>query len=135
MTIMVLGFFLFVYIYILKLNNDIKSIKFNNDEILAKIDGLQIIHNKDIRLLKLEQENLMIQINLLKNSINLINRDIDRSNKNSEYDLKNNNDKIDRQNKNILIDVKNIINENQTALNLQMKEINNRIFKVEIQLK
>ena len=138
-TMMVLGFFLFVYTYILKLNNDIKSIKFDNNELLANIDGLQIIHNKDIRLLKIEQENLMTQINLLKNSINLINRDIDRSNKNSEYDLKSSNtllsNKIDRQNKNILTDVQNMINENQAALNLQMKEINNRIFKVEIQLK
>jgi hypothetical protein len=138
-TIIVLGFFLFVYQYILKLNNEIKSIKFDYNELLTNIDGIQIIYNKDIRLLKLEQENIMTQINLLKNSINLINRDIDRSNKNSEYDLKNNNtlinDKIDRQIKNILIDVKNIINENQASLNLQMKEINNRIFKVEIQLK
>ena len=141
-TIIVIGFFLFVYPYILKINNYIKSFRFYNNEVIDKIgniDGLQIIHNKDIRFLKLELENLMTQINLLKNSISLINRDMDRSNKNSIYDLKSSttllNDKIDRQNKNILIDVKNIIDENQSALNLQMKEINNRIFKVEILLK
>jgi hypothetical protein len=141
-SIIVIGFFLFLYPYIIKINNYIKSFRFYNNEVIDKIgniDGLQIIHNKDIQFLKLELENLMTQINLLKNSISLINRDIDRSNKNSVYDLKNNtnllNDKIDRQNKNILIDVKNMINENQSSLNLQMKEINNRIFKVEILLK
>ena len=141
-TILVIGFFIFIYKYLIKLYEYIKSFRFYNNAVLDKIadiDGLQIIHIKDIRLLKLEQENLMTQINLLKNSINLINRDMDRFNKNSVYDLKSSNvilnDKIDRQNKNILIDVKNIINENQSALNLQMKEINNRIFKVEIQLK
>jgi hypothetical protein len=119
-----------------------KSFRFYNNELInkiAEVDGLQIIHNKDIRLLKLENENLMNQLNELKNSNSLFNEKIDRYNKNTIFDLKNSNsllnDKIDRQAKNILIDIKNIINENQSAINLQMKDINNRIFKVEILLK
>jgi len=148
-TIIVIGFFLFTYPYIIKLNNYMKSFRFYNNELInkiAEVDGLQIIHNKDIRLLKLENENLMNQLNELKNSISLLNEKIDRYNKNTIFDFKNTifdfknsnsllNDKIDRQTKNILIDIKNIINENQSAVNLQMKDINNRIFKVEIQLK
>ena len=141
-TIIVIGFFLFTYPYIIKLNNYMKSFRFYNNELInkiAEVDGLQIIHNKDIRLLKLENENLMNQLNELKNSNSLFNEKIDRYNKNTIFDLKNSNsllnDKIDRQAKNILIDIKNIINENQSAINLQMKDINNRIFKVEILLK
>ena len=141
-TILVIGFFLFIYKYLIKLYEYIKSFRFYNNEVLDKIadiDGLQIIQNKDIRLLKLELENLMNQINELKNSTSLLNEKIDRYNRNTLFDLKNSNcllnDKIDRQTKNTLIDIKNLINENQSAINLQMKDINNRIFKVEIQLK
>ena len=141
-SIIVIGFFLFIYKYLIKLYEYIKSFRFYNNEVINKIaelDGLQIIHNKDIRLLKLENENLMNQLNELKNSNSLFNEKIDRYNKNTIFDLKNSNsllnDKIDRQAKNILIDIKNIINENQSAINLQMKDINNRIFKVEILLK
>jgi predicted nuclease with TOPRIM domain len=141
-TILVIGFFLFIYKYLIKLYEYIKSFRFYNNQVLDKIadiDGLQIIQNKDIRLLKLELENLMNQINELKNSTSLLNEKIDRYNRNTLFDLKNSNsllnDKIDRQTKNTLIDIKNLINENQSAINLQMKDINNRIFKVEIQLK
>lgn len=141
-TIIVIGFFLFIYKYLIKFYEYIKSFRFYNNEVLDKIadiDGLQIIQNKDIRLLKLELENLMNQINELKNSTSLLNEKIDRYNRNTLFDLKNSNsllnDKIDRQTKNTLIDIKNLINENQSAINLQMKDINNRIFKIEIQLK
>ena len=141
-TIIIIGFLIFIYPYIIKINNYMKTFTFFNNEIVnkvAELDGIQIIHIKDLRTLKLENENLINQIDLLKNSINLINGNIDRFNKNMIHDLKTNtsllNDKIERYNKNILIDTKNIINENQSALNLQIKEINNRIFKVEILVK